>query len=188
MKKSAIRSARLKYQKQRIEKDSSIKKVPLSQGQFALVDEDDYEWIIKDKWIYNAGFASRSEKNKSGKPTTIIMHREIMNNPEGMVVFHRNGNSIDNRKINLAVCSRSEFEHSVRKRNPKSKMTGVKRTTCSKGKFEYWKAYLSYSENGKKKYRSKCFPFTEEGKIQAARWYNEEAVKKYGKQARINKL
>jgi hypothetical protein len=188
MKKSAIRSARLKYQKQRIENDSNIKKVPLSQGQFALVDEEDYEEIMKYKWIYNAGFAARSGKTESGKTTTIIMHREIMNNPEGMVVFHRNGNSIDNRKINLAVCSRSEFEHSVRKRNPKSKMTGVKRTTCSKGKFEYWKAYLSYSENGEKKYRSKCFPFTEEGKIQAARWYNEEAVKKYGKQARINKL
>ena len=87
-----------------------MKEILLSQGRVALVDDDMFEYLNQWKWYCNnGGYATR---NSTGLHRTIIrMHREIMNTPNGMETDHINGNSLDNRKENLRVCTHSENMH-----------------------------------------------------------------------------
>jgi len=71
--------------------------IPLRCGLFAIVDAADYEWLSRYRWfLCGAGYAARHAPGK-----TILMHREIMQAPAGMVVDHINGNRLDNRRCNL---------------------------------------------------------------------------------------
>jgi len=94
-----------------------MKKIPLTQGRFAIVDDEDYEWISKLHWHFNDGYAVRGAytrvvKTKSGKikgfQKTEIMHRVIAKTPKGMETDHINGDGLDNRKENLRVCRHSQ--------------------------------------------------------------------------------
>lgn len=52
------------------------KQIALTQGKFALVDDEDYEWLNQWKWCYaKRGYATRRDEktNKSLK-----MHRVIL--------------------------------------------------------------------------------------------------------------
>lgn len=55
------------------------------------------------------------------------MHRLIMNAPKGMEVDHLNGDGLDNRKINLRICSHSENTKNRTRinKNNTSTQTGV---------------------------------------------------------------
>jgi hypothetical protein len=81
------------------------KNICLTRGKFALVDDDIYEYLNQWKWIYSNGYAIRDDKI-SGK--RIRMHREILDADVGVEIDHINRDRLDNRKINLRVCSRSE--------------------------------------------------------------------------------
>lgn len=76
------------------------KEIQLSKGNITIVDDDDFEWVSKNKWcIDGRGYAVRRKPfSKGGK---IILHREIMKTEKGMEVDHVNGNRLDNRKENL---------------------------------------------------------------------------------------
>jgi len=53
------------------------------------------------------------------------MHRFIMDPPEGMVVDHRNGNRLDNRRSNLRVCTQKQNTHNSRPKGKSSRFKGV---------------------------------------------------------------
>ncbi len=54
------------------------------------------------------------------------MHRLIMNAPAGLVVDHIDGNSLNNRKTNLRICTQAQNIHNSRpRRNRSSKYKGV---------------------------------------------------------------
>lgn len=77
--------------------------IPLTKGEVAIVDDEDYEDLAKHKWYFAAvGYAAR---RKDGK--IVYMHREIMGAEKGLVVDHINHDTIDNRKTNLRCCSQS---------------------------------------------------------------------------------
>ncbi len=81
--------------------------IPLTQGKFAIVDAEDYDWLIRYKWhackCKNTYYASRVRGGK-----TIKMHREIMRAPKGLVCDHINHNGLDNRKRNLRLCTNAQ--------------------------------------------------------------------------------
>jgi len=96
-------------------KDTLARKIPLQRGVFALVDEEDYESISKHKWSFiknGRGYPKavrRAKYIKEGqRSTSIYLHREIMNNPDGMCIDHIDGDALNNQKSNLRVCSHSQ--------------------------------------------------------------------------------
>lgn len=91
-----------------------MKQIPLTKGQFALVDDADFDFLMQWKWHVYRGhdgllYAHRnSEYGANGKRTHIMMHRVINATPEGMDTDHINGNGLDNRRSNLRTASRAE--------------------------------------------------------------------------------
>jgi hypothetical protein len=87
----------------------NMKEIVLSRGLRALVDDEDYEALIKEgRWsAIQSGprfYASHRSKRTGMKE---YMHRFIMKPERGMDIDHINGNPLDNRKENLRICTRS---------------------------------------------------------------------------------
>ena len=99
---------------------------------YALVDDEDYERIVetKDKrgkpkkWYCHNNNSSSDYAMSSSRRDSI--HRLVMGNPRGMFVDHINGDTLDNRKENLRVCTRSQNSQNQRlKSHSKSGYKGV---------------------------------------------------------------
>lgn len=82
-----------------------MKEICLSKGAVAIVDDDDYESLSKHKWYLHKGGAVH---HRSAAEKVIFMHRRILNPPQGMCIDHINGNKLDNRRVNLRVCTSGE--------------------------------------------------------------------------------
>lgn len=80
-----------------------MKQIPLTKGKFALVDDEDYIFLIQWKWSCNVGYAVRYER---GVP--VLMHRFIMSTPKGMSTDHIDGDRLNNQKLNLRICTHAE--------------------------------------------------------------------------------
>ena len=85
-----------------------MKQIKLTQGQFAQVDDEDYECLNKFKWHAVEGkdtyYAAR-QKRVGEKQVRIWMHREVIQTPEGLFTDHINHNGLDNRRKNLRICT-----------------------------------------------------------------------------------
>lgn len=85
-----------------------MKRIPLTQGKFTIVDNKDYEWLNQWKWSFHSqGYAQRGS-SVNGKKTNLKMHRVILNAPKGIVVDHRNGDKLDNRRANIRLCTQAQ--------------------------------------------------------------------------------
>lgn len=109
--------------------------VPLTKGRVAKIDRQDMLIIGRWCWMVHQGskgreYASRSQRS-NGKGGTILMHRWIMEPPPGMVVDHINGDTLDNRRVNLRVCTQQQNvanQKVARRRGSKSPYRGVARS------------------------------------------------------------
>ena len=95
-----------------LQKTGTMKTINLSQGQVALVDDDDYNWLNQWKWCagnYGGKFyAVRHTKGSHHLRKQVFMHRLIMNTPKGKLTDHRNRNGLDNQRHNLRDCNHSQ--------------------------------------------------------------------------------
>jgi hypothetical protein len=81
-----------------------MKNIPLTQGKYALVDDEDYDWLMTWKWfVYKGHSTDYAMANDDG--TTIQMHRVILMTHTNEVVDHINHNGLDNRRCNLRNCT-----------------------------------------------------------------------------------
>ena len=96
--------------------------IQLTRGYVALVDDEDYEKLSKHKWRSaprgNRCYAFRTVGPRNAQ-ATILLHRVIMGAPDGLVVDHINGNTLDNRKENLRLCTTAQngFNQGFQKNN-----------------------------------------------------------------------
>jgi len=160
----------------------AFRRIPLSQGKFAIVDPDEYYRLSEYKWsasrVYNKFYAVRTGPAEKGRrKKTIRMHREIVDIPDGLECDHINGNSLDNRKANLRPATRQQNCWNNRKRRPRSlsKYKGV--SYSSRGR--PWKAMLTV--NGKFIYLGSF-----DTQTQAAKEYDKAAKKYFGQYAKLN--
>lgn len=92
-----------------------MKEINLTQGKVAIVDDGDFDWLSKWKWTYNQnGYAVRNVK-QGHKQTRIYMHRAIMNAGR-LKVDHKDGDTLNNQRQNLRLCSQSQNIQNSRKR------------------------------------------------------------------------
>lgn len=90
-----------------------MKEILLTRGYVSLVDDEDYDALCGFRWsvsLRKGGilpYAQRVERIE-GKTRGVYMHRQIMNAPKGKDIDHINHNTLDNRRVNLRICSRSE--------------------------------------------------------------------------------
>lgn len=86
-----------------------MKTIPLSQGQQALVDDEDYAELSKFKWHAQRHkytfYAARSAYTPTGKQH-VSMHRAILAAERGIQVDHRDGNGLNNCRSNLRLATR----------------------------------------------------------------------------------
>lgn len=168
-----------------------MRRIPLTQGCWTIVDDDDYERLSAHKWhldrrcgrentLYakrQMTIASKSNKTLRSWQRAQLMHRVIMNAGPGQFVDHINGNGLDNRKCNLRLCTNAENLHNQgpRRNKQSSRYKGVCRRRRS-GRYEvnircgdrsYWVG-----------------SFTDE--VEAARAYNARAIEVFGEFAWLN--
>jgi hypothetical protein len=107
-------------------------RIPLTQGQFAIVDPQDYERLAKYKWHLAKSltglYAARWQRiGPGGQRKKIWMHRQVIDVPEHLVCDHVNGNGLDNRSANLrpATFSQNLYNRPKRKSKTRSKYKGL---------------------------------------------------------------
>jgi hypothetical protein len=153
--------------------DGTVKRIPITGGLYAYVDAVDYEQISRHHWrLVGGGYAGRYENHRC-----ILMHRQIMNPPEGMVVDHLSGNRMDNTRVNLHVCTPAEnCRNRPKRRGSSSNYFGV-----------YWvkprNKWMAVICLGGRHNRTIGY-FDDEA--EAARAYDHAAVMHFGDAARLN--
>ena len=155
-----------------------VKKIPLSKGKFALVDNKDYAFLTQWKWHYiSPGYAARNSKMVDGvRPSKILMHREINKTETGMDTDHEDNNGLNNQRFNLRDSTRTQNNtNSAKRKNKTSKFKGV----CFCKRSKKWKSRIQ-TVNG----NINLGDFKNE-KL-AAKAYDAAAEKYFGKFARHN--
>jgi hypothetical protein len=155
-----------------------MKRIKLTQGKFAFVDDSNFKELNKYKWYYSYyGYAVRARSrrlNVEGKRKFIRMHREIMRCPKGKEVDHIDGNKLNNQKYNLRICTSSQ--NRMNKGKHFDNTSGYKGVSFVRGKI-----ISKIMVEGKIKYLG-TFPDV----ISAAKAYDSGALKYHGKFANLN--
>ena len=152
-----------------------MKYISLTQGKFAIVDDEDYKELSKHKWYaMKNGTRYYALRKVNGKK--ILMHRVIMTPPRHLQVDHINHNGLDNRRANLRLCTaRQQTWNSFPRKNTSSKFKGVHWNKCSmKWQVQIWK-------NGKPKHLGLY-----DNETEAAKVYDREATGLFGEYAYLN--
>src|SRR6185436_2372080 len=86
---------------------SNMNRIPLTQDQWALVDDEDYYRVVGFNWYahWDPGtrsfYAVRALPRENGKRPKEYMARVIMNARPDEQVDHKNHDTLDNQKKNL---------------------------------------------------------------------------------------
>lgn len=88
------------------------KQIPLSRGKYALVSDADFERVNQYKWSLDTnGYAVRKivvHRDGEKRQRKILLHRFILDAPNGLDVDHINHDELDCRRANLRLATRSQ--------------------------------------------------------------------------------
>jgi len=131
-----------------------MKEIPLTQGQIALVDDVDYDWLNQYKWFAHKNhsgnfYAARHSPGKDGKQLSISMAREILGLKQGdpRQADHIHRITLDNRRNNIRICTHQQNQ---RNRKPFSNTTSKFRGVHWDKRKRKWRA--SITVNGKSRH------------------------------------
>lgn len=163
--------------------------INLSRGQVAIIDADDYERVNQFKWSAQAIFtksgvryyAYRTEwlgkqRTPEARQRRILLHRFIMNAPDGVNVDHINREPLDCRKSNMRFATQALNLINRPHRNT-SGFRGVSLRSVKQGT-----RYTAQIRSNRKTRRIGTFDTPE----QAARAYDQAAINLWGEFAFLN--
>jgi hypothetical protein len=114
--------------------EPSYRTIPLTQGQVAIVDAADYEWLSQWKWCawWNPdlrSFYAIRGCQRDGKQFRFYMHRVILGLVHGdkRQADHREpSQTLNNRRSNLRIATGAQNSHNTRRhRDNKSGFKGI---------------------------------------------------------------
>ena len=149
-----------------------VKSILLTGDKIVLVDDSDYRDVSRYKWYYLGGTAMR--RGEIDEPPLMRLSHHLLRPIIGMVVDHRNGNPLDNRRSNLRVCTQKQNMRNRKKaKHSKQPYKGVAWDGWS------WRARITV--NGRR-YNLGSYATA----IEAARAYDFTARRLFGEFARTN--
>ena len=152
--------------------------IPLSEELTTIVDDDEFHLLSSYQWSANQTESGHVYAVRWDGFKAVKMHREIMGaaHGDGLIVDHIDGNTLNNQKSNLRLCTQSENTQNSRKQKTStSKYKGAQK--CKDG----WQA--SITKNGVKKYLG-CY----KTQIAAACVYNRSARILFGEFANVSEI
>ena len=154
------------------------KEIQLTKGAVAVVDDADYEDLMRYRWCLNAqGYAVRGYR-RDGVKHQVRMHRAVVGPAcDGFEVDHINGNKLDNRRSNLRIATRSQNAVNIPVAPHSSIYRGVR---MAKGR-GMWTARICVN-------RKQIHLGQYKTEIEAARAYNDAAIQYFGDFARLNNV
>ena len=161
--------------------DISTPKYPST---FALVDDEDYEWLNQWKWYAVPGrktfYAARQIRTKAGRggQRIVFMHRMILGleRIDQTESDHKNGNGLDNQRQNVRKATRVQnCRNRSGRQNTKSKYKGVV------GRSNKWRARITVEH---KQFHLGYF----RTEFAAAKAYDKKAKELFGEFARLNTI
>lgn len=160
-----------------------MQEIVLTKGYVTVVDDENFERLSQHKWTamvtgqhIKRVYAYRREgwdQSQRRWKRLILMHREIMNAPDGMDVDHENGDTLHNLKQNLRCGTRSQNLANSRRAICGTGFRGV--TLTRRGERAPYRAMC------RNKYLGSYFD-----KIEAAKAYDAAAIKEFGIFAKLN--
>jgi hypothetical protein len=156
-----------------------VRTVQLTQGKAALIDDADHGIVSARTWstqrvrdTYWYAFTG------GGCKPRITLHRFLTDAPKGTHVDHRNGDTLDNRRDNLRVCTPAENIRNIRRTYGGSRYKGVCRhMQCGR---LYWRSRIQRTDGTRVELGN--FKTQEE----AALAYDKAAVEMFGEYACTN--
>jgi HNH endonuclease/AP2 domain len=161
---------------QQILEEMGVRRIMLTQCYFAYVDVHQFDALNQVPWcVLRSRNGRRRYAMRRANNRYLLMHRVITNAPPGMDVDHINGNGLDNRLINLRVCTRSQNLQNKPRRPGTSTFKGV----YWNKRDQVWRAYIHVDHS--------IFTLgTFRDEVEAARTYDAAALRHFGPQARLN--
>jgi hypothetical protein len=155
-----------------------VKLIPLTQGQFAIVDDFDYLWLSKWKWRAlktQREFYAVTWGRPHGAPYSLAMHAIILGTNGG---DHIDGNGLNNTRRNLRPSTTSQ--NGVNRRLNRNSNSGFKGVTWRASR-KHWRAVI--------KAHGRAMDIgTFKDPTEAAMAYDSAAIKLFGEFARTNAM
>jgi hypothetical protein len=152
-----------------------------TEGKFTIVDPPDFYRLNSFNWLCSGRddnlYAARVVRTPSGRLNTILMHKEILDAPPGLLVDHTNTNSLDNRRSNLRLATPSQ--NSCNSRRDKSKTCSRFRGVSFSKRKQKW--FAAIRANGRKLWLGYF-----DSELDAAKAYDEAARMYHKEFASIN--
>jgi len=160
------------------EDDIMSKRIPLTQGQFTIVDDNMYDYLNQWKWhaakTTCGGYRAVRSDNINNK--CVLMSREIMGFPKRKVVDHIDHNMLNNQGSNIRACSYSQNnQNRLKIKLCSSKYKGV----CWHKHSNKWQVKITVNKK-----RIQIGLYTDA--IEGAKAYDKKAKKYFGEFACLN--
>lgn len=146
---------------------ADMKEIPLTKGFFSLIDDEDFVKVSAHRWHYARGYAHNAQVG--------ALHRFVIGAPKGRNVDHINGDPLDNRKENLRLATHGQNMMNKHVAWGLSKYKGV----IWNKKQSSW--LVRVAANGGREFVG---AFRDE--IEAAKAYNDAALRLHGEYAALN--